>query len=163
MDKRVYIEYDNARITRKEGILLDVEMYDGLLIENVEARRLFPLTGLTRYITLLDEEGLEKAVIRNLSNLMDESREIIEAVLSEYYLVPKIDEIKSIEEKHRKLIFDVVTDNGPHSFEVRHVQANIKQLYDGRVLIKDDSDNRYEIPDLHILSKSSLLKLSPYL
>ncbi len=163
MEERVYLEYDNARIIRKEGLLLDIEMYDGRTFENVEARRLFPITGLTRYITMLDDEGIEKAVIRDLSNLMDESRKIVETVLAEYYLVPKITEIISIHEKAGKLNFEVVTDNGSHAFEVKHVQANIKQLYDGRVLITDSNDNRYEIPSLDSLSKNSLIKLNPYL
>ena len=43
---RIYIEYDNARITKGEGILLNVELYDGRKFENLEARRLFPITGL---------------------------------------------------------------------------------------------------------------------
>ena len=47
MSQRTYIEYDNARITKGEGHLVNVEMYDGRMFQNVEARRLFPLTGAT--------------------------------------------------------------------------------------------------------------------
>ncbi|NLX94405.1 MAG: DUF1854 domain-containing protein, partial [Clostridiales bacterium] len=59
MADRTYVEYDNARITRNDGILLKVEMFDGRVFDDVEARRLFPLTWLKKYITLLDEEGNE--------------------------------------------------------------------------------------------------------
>ena len=163
MEERTYIEYDNARITRKDGIQLKVEMYDGRVFEDVEAHRLFPLTGLQKYITLLDSEGAELAVIRDLKNLTPDSRKVIEDVLGEYYLVPKITEVHSIIEKYGKLMFKVTTDNGPHSFEVKSVHSDIKMLYDGRVLIKDSSDNRYEISDLKILSKESLRNLNPYL
>lgn len=161
--ERTYIEYDNARITRTEGILLKVEMYDGRVFEDVEARRLFPLTGLRRYITLLDEEGAECAVIRDLNNLTDENRKIIEAVLKEYYLVPKITKIHAIEEKYGKLQLSADTDNGPHQFEIKNTHSDIKVLYDGRVLIKDSSDNRYDIPDLSALDKDSLRIINPYL
>lgn len=163
MNERTYIENDNARITRKDGILLRVEMYDGRVFDDVEAHRLFPLTGLQKYITLLDSEGVEQAVIRNLKNLMPDSRKAVEDVLSEYYLVPKITGVVSIVEKYGKLKFSVTTDNGPHTFEVKSVHSDIKMLYDGRVLIKDSSDNRYEIPDLKALNKESLRYLNPYL
>jgi len=163
MNERTYIEYDNARITRKDGILLNIEMYDGRIFDDVEARRLFPLTGLQKYITLLDSEGFEQAVIRDLSNLTPDSRKIIEDVLAEYYLVPKITEIVSIVEKYGKLNFKVETDNGTHKFEVKNSHSDIKMLYDGRVLITDSSDNRYDIPDLTALSIDSLRILNPYL
>jgi hypothetical protein len=78
-------------------------------------------------------------------------------------LVPKITEIVSIDEKYGKLNFKVKTDNGPHSFDVKNTHSDIKMLYDGRVLIKDSSDNRYDIPDLTALGKDSLRMLNPYL
>lgn len=163
MHERTYIEYDNARITRKEGIMLDVEMYDGRVFRDVEARRLFPLTGLKKYITLLDGDGVEQAVIRDLDNLTPECRDTVMDVLREYYLVPKITKILSAEEKYGKLKLSVETDNGPHSFEIKNVHADIKMLYDGRVLIKDSSDNRYDIPRLAALDKRSLRVINPYL
>ncbi|MEI6580063.1 MAG: DUF1854 domain-containing protein [Eubacteriales bacterium] len=163
MQERTYIEYDNARITKNDGILLKVEMYDGRIFDDVEARRLFPLTGLQKYITLLDIEGVEQAIIRDLSNLTPESRKVVEDVLNEYYLVPKITSILSIVEKYGKLLLKVETDNGPHSFEIKNTHSDIKMLYDGRVMIKDSSDNRYDIPDLAALGKESMRKLNPYL
>jgi hypothetical protein len=163
MSSRTYIEYDNARITRKDGILLKVEMFDGRVFEDVEARRLFPLTGLHKYITLLDEEGDEQAIIRNMKNLSDDNRKVIVDVLAEYYLVPKITELHSIVEKYGKLIVKADTDNGLHHFEIKNTHADIKTLYDGRVLLKDANDNRYEIPDLKALDKESLRILNPYL
>ncbi len=35
MAARTYIENDNARIMRKDGILLKVEMYDGRVFDDV--------------------------------------------------------------------------------------------------------------------------------
>ena len=72
--QRIYIEFDNARITRRgDDFRLDVELYSGERFENVEARRLFPTTGPNKYITLLDENGKETAVIRDLDTLIPES------------------------------------------------------------------------------------------
>ena len=163
MSQRTYIEYDNARITKGEGHLVNVEMYDGRMFQNVEARRLFPLTGLRRYITLLDSEGVEQAVIRDLDTLMEESMKVVENTLNEYYLIPKILRINSAAEKYGLLKLDVETDSGHYAFDVKHVQASIKLLYDGRVLIKDSSDNRYDIPDYRTLDKKSLRIITQYL
>ena len=87
---RLYIDNDMARFTRKDICLVDVELYDGRFFENLEPRRLFPTTGLEKYITLLDSAGVEKAIIRDLNTLPPNERKIIEECLNEYYLVPKI-------------------------------------------------------------------------
>ena len=160
---RIYIEYDNARITHCEGTLLNVELYGGGSFERVEARRLFPITGIDKYVTLLDEEGAEVAVIRDVTTLMEESREVLLRALGEYYLIPRISEIYEAYEKYGLLKMSVNTDRGKYKFDVKSRNADIKIMYDGRVLIKDSSDNRYEIPDVSALDKKSLKKFNSYL
>lgn len=160
---RIYIEHDNAKITISDDILLRVEMFDGRVFDRLEARRLFPLTGLWRYITLLNEEGKEIAVIRDVENLMEDSRAVIHQVLDEYYLIPHITKIYQIHEKFGQLKFDVETDHGRYLFDLRNRHTDIKLLYDNRILIRDASDNRYEIPDLTKMDKSSIRLLNPFL
>lgn len=163
MAERIYIEYDNARITPGERPLVNVEMYGGEMFENLEPRRLFPITGLRKYITLLDDEGNEIAIIRNIDNLMPESRDVIWESLSEYYLIPKITKILDITDKYGKLRFSVETENGPYEFTVKNAHADIKHFFDGRVLIKDSSDNRYDIANVNELDKNSWKILNPFL
>ena len=159
----IYIENDNAKITISEDILLRVELFDGRVFDRLEARRLFPLTGLWRYITLLDEEGKEVAIVRDVNNLMEESRAVLHQVLEQYYLIPRITRICAIHEKYGQLKFEVETDHGGYLFDIRNRHTDIKLLYDNRILIKDASDNRYEIPDLTQLDKISARLLNPYL
>lgn len=160
---RTYIEYDNARITRGVGILLNVEMYDGRKFENLEARRLFPITGIDKYITLLDEEGIEQALIRDMNTLMEDSKKNVLDSLAEYYLIPKVIKIYEAYEKYGLLKMRVMTDRGEFSFDVKSRNADIKHLYDGRVLIKDSSDNRYEIKKFQELDKKSQKKFNSYM
>ena len=68
--ERIYIEYDMAKFTRKDITLVDVELYDGRSFQNLEPRRLFPVSGLEKYITLLDETGVEKAITFEFSHFM---------------------------------------------------------------------------------------------
>jgi hypothetical protein len=154
--ERIYIEYDNARITRRgDDFRLDVELYSGERFESVEARRLFPTTGPNKYITLLDENGKETAVIRDLDTLMPESAAAVRESLEEYYLIPRIRTITKVESKPGGCYIHAETDRGPCFFKVQSRQQDIKVLFDFRVLIRDSNDNRYEIPDYRVLDRKS--------
>ena len=56
---RNFIDGSEIRITVKDKIFCDVEFFTGEKIENLEPRRLFPVSGLSEYITFLDENGEE--------------------------------------------------------------------------------------------------------
>lgn len=157
---RLYIDGDEVRITKRDFCCVDVELYSGQKLEKLEPRRLFPVSGLTKYITLLDENGKEQAIIRNVDALMPDSKNVIKECLQEYYLVPKILKLIDINEKLGMLKWTVETDRGTHTFEIRNRHSDIKMLYDGRVLVKDSNDNRYEITDYKSLDKHSLSLLS---
>ncbi len=154
--ERIYIEHDNARITRRDGdFRLDVELYSGERFENVEARRLFPTTGPDKYITLLNEDGKEMAVIRDIATLMPDSAAAVRESLTEYYLIPRIRSITNVENKRGGYYVSAETDRGPCFFKVQSRQQDIKPLFDYRVLIRDSNDNRYEIPDYRTLDHKS--------
>lgn len=155
--ERIYIEHDNARFTLREfSHLLDMELYSGVQFEKLEARRLFPVTGSDKYISLLDEEGNEVAIIRDLNTLMPDSQAVIRASLEQYYCIPRIDRITEIDEEYGIIQVHAVTDRGPCYFEVSDRTHNLNILHDGRVLIRDTNDNRYEIPDMKALDRKSL-------
>ena len=160
---RLYVEYDMARFSRKDITHVDMELYDGRKFENLEPHRLFPLSGLEKYITLLDEEGIERAIIRDMRSLPEHERKIIEGCLEEYYLIPRVEKIYSIEEKYGVVTLDVETDRGYAKIEIRNILHGMKLLYGSRVLLRDGNDNRYEIPDLAKLDKRSRQLIDSYL
>ena len=135
--------------------LVNAELYNGTQLHNLEPRRLFPISGLTKYITLLDENGVEQAVIRNIHHLIPESREVIMQCLDEYYMVPKITSLIDMREKYGIIKVEAQTDRGRVSFDIRNRHHDIKVLYDKRVLFRDANDNRYEIPDYNKLDRHS--------
>ena len=158
-----YIEGPEVKLTENDKIFVDAEFYTGEKFTELEPRRMFPITGLTRYIALLDNEGNEIAVIRNIDDLLPESKKVIEKCLDEYYMIPRITRFIKMSEKFKIWMWTAETDKGICTFEIRnHVTAR-KPLYDGRVLIKDANDNRYEIPDINELDKKSLRMLLPKL
>jgi hypothetical protein len=152
-----------ARFVRKDIALVDMELYDGRYFENLEPRRLFPVTGLEKYITLLDSAGVEQAIIRDLNTLPPKERKIIEECLNEYYLVPKISKIIDCSEKYGVLNIQAETDRGEVLIEIRNVLSGLKLMYGTRVLLRDHNDNRYEIPDLQQLDKNSRMMIDLYL
>ena len=160
MSDRIYINADEAKITYKGFCKVDLEMYDWRKFEDLEPRRLFPLSGLTKYITLLSPEMKEVALIRDIGQLMPESRQAVEKCLDEYYMIPKITAILDRKEKNGLLKYTVMTNYGQRSFDIRNRHSDIKNLYDGRVLFRDSNDNRYEIPDITKLDRTSFLKIN---
>ena len=160
---RLYVEYDAAHFVRKDIALVDMYLFDGRKFEDLEPRRLFPLSGLDKYVTLLDNKGKECAIIRDLCSLPKEERDVIEDCLREYYLIPKITEIYDLTEKYGLIAIDAETDRGRCKIEIRGIVHSMKLLYDNRVLLRDSNDNRYEIPDLMKLDRRSISLIESFL
>lgn len=158
-----YIEGPEVRLTENDKIFVDAEFYSGEKFYELELHRMFPITGLTKYIALMDSEGNEIAVIRDINDLMPESREVVENCLREYYMIPRITKFIKMSERFKIWMWTAETDKGICTFEIRNHLTAIKPLYDGRVLIKDANDNRYEIPDVNRLDKHSKKLILPKL
>lgn len=155
--QRVYIENDTVKITRRQDdYLLNVEWEDGTCVQEVQARCLFPIKEPNNYIALLDTEGKELAIIRDLSVLSAESANAVKTVLEEYYLIPRITKIIRFEGKPGNFYITAETDRGVFRFKITSRQQSIKALPNYRALIRDSNDNRYEIVDYRTLDRKSL-------
>ncbi|MBQ8881367.1 MAG: DUF1854 domain-containing protein [Oscillospiraceae bacterium] len=152
--ERIYIDGAMARFTRKDITQVDMELQDGSTFQNLEPRCLFPTSDRRRYITLLDENGAEQAVIRNLDTLPAQEREIIEGCMEEYYLIPRITKILETTEKFGLITLQTETDRGPARIEIRNLLYGFKRI-GNRLLLRDSNDNRYEVPDLTRLDSHS--------
>jgi len=107
----------------------------------------FPLTERTRMISLRDQEGQEIGILDDVAGLDEASRQIITEELERTYFMPRIQDIFDIDEEHRVLTWEVETDRGPRTFQVRHVRQNVRKMGHRRLIIKDVDGNRYEIRD----------------
>ena len=102
-------------------------------------------------------------MIRNIDTLIPESKEVLQKALDDYYMIPRITRFIKMTEKFKIWMWTAETDKGVITFEIRNHIASVKPLYDGRVLIRDANDNRYEIPDYRQLDKNSRKMLMPKL
>ena len=66
---RKYVDGDSVRFTPSSFCQVDAELFGGERINALEPRRLFPLSGPDRYISLLNEEGKEQMIVRSLDSL----------------------------------------------------------------------------------------------
>jgi hypothetical protein len=140
-----------------------MDIYGGEHIDGLTPKRLFPMTGLNMYISLINSDGKEVAIIRNMETLMPESREAVDQCLNEYYMMPKIKQILSCWDKFGILKFEVLTDRGTVTFDIKNRHYDIKKIYGNRILMRDRNDNRYEIEDYTLLDKKSIKLLYQYI
>jgi len=158
---RNFIDGNEIRLTVKDKIFCDVEFYSGQKFENLEPRRLFPVSGLSEYITFLDENGDEQFIVRKLDNMEPEQKALLQGCLDEYYRIPRITKLITRTEKHKIWMWTVDTDRGVYTFEIiNHIQS-MKMFHDKRILIKDGNDNFYEIPNIYELDKRSQKLILP--
>lgn len=160
---RIYIDRYTARITRKDLYTVTLTLCDGTVIDDLEPRRLFPVTGKDQFITLLDKNEKEVGLVRDFSELDESSEEALRECFAEFYRIPKIISLLSSEEEFGTLTWRAETDFGEVTFRIRNRHSDIKLMKNGRVLVRDSSDNRYEIPDYTKLDKHSKRLLFSYI
>ena len=162
---RIYIDQYTGKIKRTDVYLVSLTLKDGTVIEDLEPRRLFPVTNADMFITLLDHDEKEVAFVRDLQELDPASAEELRQCFKEYYRIPHVVKLLESNEKFGSLTWKVETDRGTVSFRIRNRHSDIKLLRGtaGRVLVRDSNDNRYEIPDYTVLDAHSKHLLFSYL
>ena len=146
--RRIYVDRYTGKITRCDIYRVNLTLRDGTVLEMLEPRRLFPFSNHNMFITLLDSEEREVALIRDFEELDEDSRRALDECFAEYYLIPEITGIVDIITKFGTLKWIVDTDRGRVSFQIRNRHSDIKNFRGtNRVLVRDSNDNRYEIKD----------------
>lgn len=120
----------------------------------VKPCRNFPITDPDHYISLLDEEDVEMGIVLEPRDLEPKSQRQLRRVLAKMYFLPVITRIHSVTEEFGVLRWEVDTDKGPRTFEVRG-RDEVRLVTAGHVLIRDIDGNRYHILNLHDLDPES--------
>lgn len=139
-------------LTRRDGRLW-LERGDGEPVA-VTARYLRPLTSRTE-IVFLDEKGREVATVLGLEGLDGDARALVEEALRERYCMATILRVRSIDVRFGTRYWEVDTDRGPRWFALREPGKNVTWLDEGHLVLRDTVGNRFEIPDVGALDRSS--------
>ncbi len=162
--RRIYIDKYTGRLEKTDMYYVRLTLKDGTVYENLEPRMLFPFTNHTMYITLLNQDEREVGFIRAMDEIDEDSRKALEECFREYYMIPKIIQVISCEDKFGTLKWTVNTDRGRITFQIKNRHSDIKNLHGtNRVIIRDTNDNRYEIPDYTAMDARSNRMLFSYL
>ena len=162
--ERLYINRGNGTFARTGLCRVSLTLSDGMVYEDLQPRRLFPYTMPTKYVTLLNADGHEIAVVRDLDELDDGSKTALDAALAEYYLIPEIRRLLAVEDVNGALKWRVLTDRGEIEFRIQNRNSDIKRLRGTRkVLVRDADDNRYLISDHTEMDRHSKHLLYAYL
>lgn len=120
----------------------------------VHVFRCLPLTQPDRYISLQEEEGAEIGILPQLGELDGESRRLLEEELDLYYLKARVQGIEKVENRNGLLAWYLVTDRGKKTVFIRDRQ-HIRPLGDGRVILTDIHEAKYEVPRAEMLDDRS--------
>lgn len=136
---------------------------DGQRVKIGRLVRLLPLTDKSHYISVLDTEGNEIGIIRDLQNIEPTSRSILWEELERIYMMPKIKRVRRIrhERMSGKAIWEVETDLGTMELRIPSTD-NIHKARYPRIFIVDEDGRRYEIPNCDALDSRSRRLLARY-
>ena len=129
-------------------------------VQDLRVRRVFPLSHLTRFVSVRSSEGKELLLIDDLAALDAPQRELIEQVLSQTSFIPQIQRVDDVDVRFGYQKWKVQTDRGPAEFRVQE-REDIRFLPDGRFRIKDADGNVYEMPSLAGLDDRSRRAVEP--
>lgn len=123
--------------------------------EDVRPRRAFPVSGKAPFVSFLNAEDKEVALLTEPRRLDRDSRKVLTRALVRLYYSPKILRVDAIDETMGVGHWHVQTDRGYVSFEVLDRNRHIRALAHGRYLISDVDGNRYEIENVAELDERS--------
>lgn len=129
--------------------------------ENVRPLRLFPLTDPEHWIAIQDAKGHELACIEDPAVLPEPYRQALQAALAKRVFVPVIHAIHHITRANNGYDWHVATDRGLTTFRIE-TDESIQTLGGTRLVIIDNHNTRYLIPDLRALDRDSRRKLERY-
>lgn len=153
----------SATIRLTDVFNVSLTLGDGTEYTEVELRRLFPVSDRDHYISLIDKDERQIAMIRSYEDITPESAAAVKACFNDYYLIPKIKKIYECSDATGALVMKVDTDHGRAEFRIRNRHSDMKIYPEDRVIIRDSSDNRYEIESLASLDRKSWILISSFL
>ena len=156
------LEPQQVRVRRDENSNLRAEI-DGEEIAVKRVATAFPLTDPRRMVNLFGPAGAILGIVTDSRKMDGDSARITAEELDKAYFMPRIVDIFEIEEKLGIEHWDVQTDRGPRTFDVRDSRKNIRKLGATRFVIRDADANRYEIRDWTALPRPAQNLMTRYL
>jgi len=134
---------------------------DGTKHENVRPARLFPLTDPEHWISLQDASGQELICLEDFTALNETQGQALQAALAKRAFVPVIRAIHRITRANDGYDWEVTTDRGKTVFRIENDES-IQTLGGTKMVIIDNRNTRYLVPDVRALDLESRRRLERY-
>ncbi len=159
-----FLTVDNAEFYETKGGFVALKTKDEDF-GHVNVIRTFPFSNPDEFISIrkIDGKNAEIGIIENLKDFDEKTVKLIEKQLEIRYFMPRILKINSIKEEFGHTYWSVLTDKGECKFSSSSGSSGSVIHLGDRVIIKDSSENRYEIEDINKLSAKEMKKLELYL
>ena len=145
-DGPIFLTGEHLRFEKTPGGVMRLHTPDRCYLR-VDVRYVFPFSRPDNFLSIGSGDE-EVGLLRDLSVLEPEQRQLVEESLARYYFQPVIQRVKDVKYVGSNLCWDVVTDHGPVEFLSRHPRHCVTPLDDGRWILTDSERNRYIIPRL---------------
>lgn len=120
----------------------------------VWVRRCFPWSEPTRFVSLIDHEKNEFALVPDVRALDPASREALEGALAEAGFVLEVERIESVDDEVEIRTWKVRTRQGPRSFQTR-LDDWPREVPGGGYLIRDVAGDLYHVAHPERLDEKS--------
>jgi hypothetical protein len=127
----------------------------------VTVLRCFPWSEPGRYVSLRDDDGVERALVTDPAELDSRSREALESALAEAGFLLDVTEIRSVEEEVEVRDWQVETRQGPRRFQTR-LDDWPRPLPGGGFLLRDVGGDLYRLPEPEDMDGRSQTLLWPF-
>jgi len=122
---------------------------------DVTLARLFPLSELESWISVVGKEDKEIGVFKTLHGMPHASLSCVRAELHRRYLVPEIRRIIAVRNRFHLVEWTVETNRGEMTFLNSMPHEQIKPELLPHVMLTDLEGNRFDIPDINALDPES--------
>lgn len=131
--------------------------------DRVFLHRAFPFEEKFKYISVSDNDANEIALIKNIEDIQQDQRKYIIDELDRKYYSPVIKKIISMKERFGFSYWKVLTDTDERTFTMQDTYRNIHKINITHIFLTDVDGNRYDIPDIEALDRTSYKKIELYM
>ncbi len=146
---------DEIKLTKNSKGQLCFADSKGKKYKNIKVVRVFPQDETIGYISLLNDKSEEIYLIKDINELKEKYKNLIEIELDKKYFIPEIKKILSIKLESHLAYWYTETDKGKQDFILQVNPENIIKGDEYNYFLTDTYGNKFRIKDIRKLDMKS--------
>lgn len=159
----LYLTPENCSFAKNGDFLsVTVTKDEDKVYDKVSLHRLFPFDKSDEYISVLDCDSVEIGIISKITDLGETAEKLILDELKRKYYICKLKSVISIKDRFGFSYWKALSEDGEVSFTIRDAHNSIRTNSDGKILLSDIDNNRYELEPFDTLDAKTRKKIELY-